>query len=52
MYKILEKQVLSDVTKLMVIEAPHIAQKAKAGQFIIVRIDEHGGAHPFDHCRL
>ncbi|MBF0506953.1 MAG: sulfide/dihydroorotate dehydrogenase-like FAD/NAD-binding protein [Nitrospirae bacterium] len=40
MYKILEKQVLSDVIKLMVIEAPHIAQRAKAGQFTIVRIDE------------
>lgn len=46
MYKILEKQVLSDVTKLMVIEAPHVAQKAKAGQFIIVRIDENGERIP------
>lgn len=34
MYKILEKQVLSDVTKLVVVEAPQIALKARAGQFI------------------
>jgi ferredoxin--NADP+ reductase len=46
MYKILEKQVLSDVTKLMVIQAPHVAQKAKAGQFIIIRIDENGERVP------
>jgi ferredoxin/flavodoxin---NADP+ reductase len=36
MYKILEKEILSDVTKLMVVEAPHVARKAKAGQFVIV----------------
>src|SRR5208283_2885926 len=46
MYKILEKQVLSDVVKLMVIEAPHIAQRAKAGQFTILRIDEQGERIP------
>lgn len=46
MYKILEKQVLSDVTKLMVVHAPHVAHKAKAGQFIIVRIDERGERVP------
>ena len=46
MYKILEKQVLSDVTKLMVIDAPHVARKAKAGQFIIVRIGEQGERIP------
>ena len=46
MYRILEKQVLSDVTKLMVVEAPHVAHKARAGQFVIVRIDEHGERIP------
>jgi ferredoxin--NADP+ reductase len=45
-YRILEKQVLSDVTKLMVVEAPHVARKARAGQFVIVRIDEHGERIP------
>lgn len=46
MYRILEKQVLSDVTKLIVVEAPHVARKARAGQFVIVRIDEHGERIP------
>jgi len=45
-YRILEKQVLSDVTKLMVVEAPHVARKARAGQFVIVRIDERGERIP------
>jgi ferredoxin--NADP+ reductase len=45
-YKILKKQVLSDVTKLMEIEAPHVARKAGAGQFVIVRIDEYGERIP------
>jgi ferredoxin/flavodoxin---NADP+ reductase len=45
-YKILEKEVLSDVNKLMVVQAPEIARKAKAGQFVIVRIDEHGERIP------
>lgn len=46
MYRILEKQVLSDVTKLMVIEAPHVARRARAGQFVIVIADEHGERIP------
>lgn len=46
MYKILEKQVLSDVTKLMIIHAPHVARKARAGQFIIIRIDDNGERIP------
>ncbi len=46
MYKILEKQVLSDVTKLMVVEAPHIVRHARAGQFVIVIADEHGERIP------
>jgi ferredoxin--NADP+ reductase len=36
MYKILQKQNLSDVTKLVVVAAPHVARKARAGQFVIV----------------
>ena len=46
MYRILEKQVLSDVTKLLVVEAPQIARKAKAGQFIIVITHERGERIP------
>jgi len=45
-YKILKKQVLSDVSKLMVVEAPQVAPKAKAGQFVIVRVDETGERIP------
>ena len=47
MYKILHKETLkSDINKLMVIEAPAVAKKAQAGQFIILRIDEHGERIP------
>jgi len=45
-YKILEKQVLSDAVKLIVVEAPTVARRAKAGQFVIVRIDEPGERIP------
>lgn len=46
MNEILEKKVLSDVTKLMVVEAPLVARKARAGQFVIVRVDEYGERVP------
>ena len=46
MYNILEKQDLSDVTKLMVVEAPQIARKARAGQFVIVLMHDEGERIP------
>lgn len=46
MYKIVEKQVLNSSVTLMKIQAPAIAKKAKAGQFIILRIDERGERIP------
>jgi len=46
MYKILHKEVFSETVKLMVLEAPLVAHKAKAGQFVIVRIDETGERIP------
>ncbi len=46
MYAILRKETLTDVTKLMEIVAPHVARKASAGQFVIVRIDEFGERIP------
>jgi NAD(P)H-flavin reductase len=46
MYEILEKKVLSDTVKLMVVKAPLVARKAVAGQFIILRIDEKGERIP------
>ena len=46
MYEIVEKTVLSETVKLMKIKAPLVAKKAKAGQFIILRIDEKGERIP------
>ncbi len=46
MYEIVEKKVLSENVKLMKIKAPLVAKKAKAGQFIILRIDETGERIP------
>lgn len=46
MYKILKKEVLSPTLKLFEIDAPKIAKKCKAGQFIILRIDEKGERIP------
>jgi ferredoxin--NADP+ reductase len=40
MYKIVRKQELNSSVTLMEIEAPFVARKALAGQFIIFRIDE------------
>jgi len=45
-YKILYKEVLSDVNKLMIVEAPAVAHKAQAGQFVIIRVDEQGERIP------
>jgi len=45
-YEILHKKTLSEVNKLMVIAAPEVARKARAGQFVIVRIGEHGERIP------
>ena len=46
MYKIVRKKELNSSVTLMEIEAPFIAKKAKAGQFIIFRIDEMGERGP------
>ncbi len=46
MYKILTKRQLNDTIVLMEIDAPFIAKKALAGQFIIYRVDEHGERVP------
>ena len=46
MYKILHKEVLSETVKLMIVEAPFVARKARAGQFVIVRIDDTGERIP------
>lgn len=46
MFPILEKRRLNDSMTLMVVEAPFIARKAKAGQFIILRVNEFGERIP------
>ncbi|MBP8933792.1 MAG: sulfide/dihydroorotate dehydrogenase-like FAD/NAD-binding protein [Candidatus Atribacteria bacterium] len=46
MVKILKKEVLTPQIKLMVIDAPRVARHAKAGQFVIIRIDEEGERIP------
>ena len=46
MFKIVRKKELNAAVTLMDIEAPFIAKKAKAGQFIIFRIDEQGEREP------
>lgn len=46
MYKILDKRELGPHVKLLNIQAPDIANKAKPGQFVIVRVDEKGERIP------
>src|SRR5699024_12139361 len=46
MYKIVCKKELNPSVTYMEIEAPFVARKAKAGQFIIFRIDERGERVP------
>ena len=46
MFKIVHKKELNDAVTMLDIEAPFIAKKAKAGQFIIFRIDEKGERVP------
>ncbi len=46
MFKILEKKELNEQVTLMVVDAPNIAKKAQAGQFIIFRVNEKGERIP------
>ena len=46
MYKIVSKRRLNDKMTWLVVEAPLVARKAKPGQFIILRTDEHGERIP------
>src|SRR4030067_3359583 len=45
-YKILAKQELTHQIKQVKIHAPEIAEKAKAGQFVILRVDDEGERIP------
>lgn len=46
MYQIVTKKSLNPTVTLMEIKAPLVANKAKAGQFIILRVDEEGERIP------
>lgn len=46
LYKILEKKQLNAVVTSYTLDAPMIAKKVKAGQFVIIRIDEKGERIP------
>ena len=46
MFKIAAKRMLNENVVMMDVEAPLIAKKAKAGQFIIFRLDEYGERIP------
>jgi len=46
MYKVLQKVELAPEIKLLKVSAPEVAMKAKAGQFVILRIDEKGERFP------
>jgi len=46
LYKILERQDLVPNIHLLKIEAPKVAKKAQAGQFVVVRVDERGERIP------
>ena len=46
MYKIVDKKLLNPTVAQLKIEAPLVANKAKPGQFIILRVDEQGERIP------
>ena len=46
MYEIVEREVLAENSDFYKINAPEIAKKAKAGQFVIIRINETGERIP------
>lgn len=46
MFKILEKSDLAPTISRFVIEAPFVARKRRAGNFVMIRIDDHGERIP------
>lgn len=46
MYEVVKKRRLNDSVTLMQVRAPMVAKKAKAGQFVILRVDERGERIP------
>ena len=50
MYKIIQKEVLSENIFSITIHAPRVAEKCLPGQFVIVRADEKGERIPLTIC--
>ena len=46
MYRITKKETLTPVTTLYVVEAPDVARKAQAGQFVVLRVTNEGERIP------
>jgi len=46
MYEIVDKKVLNEVTKMLVIKAPDVARVCKPGQFVMIRVNETGERFP------
>ena len=46
MYRIVEKKVIAPTITKYLIEAPYVARKRKAGNFVIIRVDETGERIP------
>ncbi len=46
MYRIVQKEILAPTITKYVIEAPYVAQKRKAGNFVIIRVEETGERIP------
>ena len=46
MFKIVRKEILNPTVTLMEVNAPYVARKAEAGQFIILRVDDNGERIP------
>jgi len=45
-YRIIQKEILAPTVTKYVIEAPYVAQKRKAGNFVIIRVEETGERIP------
>lgn len=50
MYPIVKKEKLADKIYLMDVKAPRVAQYCEPGQFVIVKMDEHGERIPLTIC--
>jgi len=46
MYEIVDKKILNEVTKMLVVQAPEISRVCKPGQFVMIRINETGERFP------